>query len=141
MKAAEDLVIIKNKDGIIVPYKEGNSKEGLTFVTIKKDKEIPKEYLKRFVERNIEKIGDVIYKDKFPVNLPKDLGIVPKPEPKTMEIKKRKYSQESLTEVMNKEGFSALKKIGAEFGVTDRSSNKLIVEILRAQEEKQRAGL
>ncbi len=141
MKAAEDLVIVKTKEGTIVPYKEGDSKENLTFVTIKKDEEIPKEYLKRFVERNIGKIGDVIYKDKFPTNLPKDLGIVPEPVSKTMKIEKRKYSQESLTGVMNEKGFPALKEIGAEFGVTDRSSNKLIVEILRAQEEKQRKGL
>ena len=142
MKAGEDLVIIRNKDGTTVPYKEGDSKDDLTFTTIKKGKEIPKEFLKRYVEHNIEKIGDVIYKDSFPINLPKDLE-VPAPVAKEMKIKKRKYSQDSLYEIYNdkEKGFSALKKIGEEFGVTDRSSRRLIVEILRAQEERQRAGL
>ena len=143
MKAGEDLVIIRNKDGTTIPYKEGDSKEDLTFTTIKKGKEIPREFLKRFVEHNIEKIGDVIYKDKFPINLTKEMGIVPAPVAKVKKIKKRKYSQDSLYEIYNdkEKGFSALKKIGEEFGVTDRSSRRLIVEILRAQEERQRDGL
>ena len=141
MKASEDLVIVRNENGVIVPYKEGDSKKDLTFKVIKKDTEIPKEFLKRFVERNIEKIGDVKYIDKFPVNLTKELGIKPTPVAKEMKIKKRKYSQESLTEIRNKGGFSALKKVGEEFGVTDRSSKRLIIEILRAQEERQRNGL
>ena len=141
MKADEDLIIIRNKEGVIVPHKSGDSTKDLTFKTIKKGTEIPKEFLKRFVERNIEKIGDVEYVDKFPVNLPKELGIVPTPASKTMKIKKRKYTQDSLNGIYNEKGFSALKTIGKEFGVTDRSSRKIIVEILRAQEEKQRAGV
>ena len=40
MKAGEDLVIIRNEDGVTVPYKEGDSKEGLTFTIIEKGKEI-----------------------------------------------------------------------------------------------------
>ena len=141
MKAGEDLIIIRNKEGVTVPYKEGDSKEGLTFKTVKKGTEIPIDSLKRFVERNIEKIGDVRYIDNFPVNLPKGFGIIPAEVPKTMKIKRRKYSQDSLTALYDEQGFSALKKIGEEFGVTDRSSSRLIVEILRAQEERQRAGL
>lgn len=141
MKAGEDLVIIREKDGTIVPYKEGDPKKHLTFKVIKKGTEIPAEFLKRIVERNIEKIGDVRYVDKFPVNLPKELGLVPTPTPKTMKIKKRKYSQESLNVIYNEQGFPALKKIGQEFGVTDRSSRRLIVEILREQEERQRDGI
>ena len=142
MKAGEDLVSIRNKDGVVVPYKSGDPTKDLTFKTIKKGTEIPREFLKRYVERNIEKIGDVVYKDMFPVNLPKDLGIVPAPVSKTMKIKSRKYSQESLTEIYNTGKFSALKKIGSEFDppVTDRSSRRIIIEILRAQEERQRAG-
>lgn len=139
MKAGEDLIIIRNKDGTIVPYKEGDPKNHLTFTKVPKGTQIPREFLKRFIERNLEKIGDVIYKDSYPINLPKDLEIVKPPTPKEMKIKKRKYSQDSLYEIYNDKGFSALKKIGEEFGVTDRSSRKLIVEILRAQEERQRA--
>ncbi len=138
MKAGEDLVIIRNKEGSIVPYKSGDPTKDLTFTIIKKGKDIPKEHLKRLVERNIEKIGDVEYKDKFPINLPKELGKVPTPPSEPMKVKKRKYSQDSLYEIYNDKGFSALKKIGEEFGVTDRSSRRLIVEILKAQEERQR---
>ncbi len=78
------------------------------------------------------------YKDMKPI-LPKEYERVVE-MPKKMKIERRKYSQESLTILYGKEGFSALKKIGEEFGVTDRSSRKLIVEILRAQEERQRKG-
>ncbi|KKM84041.1 hypothetical protein LCGC14_1303160, partial [marine sediment metagenome] len=42
-----------------------------------------------------------------------------------MKIKKRKYSQNPLTKVYNDDGFSALKKIGEEFGTTDRSYRRL----------------
>ena len=142
MKAGEDLIIIIDESGTLVPYKEGDSKDGLTFKTIKKGTEIPGEFLKRFIERNLEKIGDVIYKDKVPINLPKDLGLTTPPVSKKMKIKRRKYSQESLTEIYNKDGFSALRKIGQEFDppVIDRSYRRIIVEILRAQEERQRLG-
>ncbi len=141
MKASEDLIIIRNKDGTIVPYKSGDSTKDLTFKTIKKNTEIPKEFLKRFIERNIEKIGDVEYKDMFPVNLPKGFEKTPEPSSKVMKIKKREYSQDSLNTIYDEKGFSALKKIGKTFGVTDRSAKRLIIEILRAQEERQRAGL
>ena len=141
MKAAENLVIVMHKiHKNQVSYKEGDSKKDLEFHTIKRGSQIPDKFLKRLVNHNIEKIGDVKYKDKVPINLPKDL--LPKVEvSKKMKIKKRKYSQESLTKIYNDKGFTALKKIGEEFKVTDRSSRRLIVEILRAQEEKQRAGL
>lgn len=141
MKAGEDIVIVMHKkDKNQVPYKEGDSKDDLEFHTIKMGSQIPDKYLKRLAERNLELIGDVVYKDKYPINLPK--GILTPPEvPTEMKIKKRKYTQDSLTQIYNEGKFSALKKIGQEFGVTDRSSRRLIVEILRAQEEKQRTGL
>ena len=140
MKAAEDIVIAQNKDGIVVPYKSGYPTTNLDIIEIKKGQEIPKQFLRRFVERNLELIADVKYINKVPVNLPKDL-LPQKEVSKTMKIKKRKYTQDSLTEIRNKGGFPALKKIGEEFGVTDRSSRRIIIEILLAQEEKQRKGL
>ena len=140
-KASEDLVIITDKDGTMVSYKEGDPHKHLTFTHIKKGKDIPREYLKRLIERNLEKIGDVEYVDKRAVNLPKDLIPTPPPVSKVMKIKARKYSQESLNVVYNEKGFSALKKIGEEFGVTDRSHRRLIVEILKVQEERQREGI
>ncbi|MAF50790.1 MAG: hypothetical protein CMH64_01735 [Nanoarchaeota archaeon] len=139
MKASEDFVIVVDKDGLRVPYKSGDPKTGLKFTQVKKGSQIPEAYLKEIAEKNIDLIADIVYEDKVPINLPKGVGLPV--VSKKMKIKKRKYSQESLTKIKNEEGFSALKKIGEEFGVTDRSSKRLIVEILRAQEEKQRAGL
>ena len=141
MKAASDLVIIINEqEKVIVSYKDGDSTKGLKFVKIKKGEEIPDKYLKRFIDRNLEQIADVKYIDKVPVNLPKGLYIPPKVS-KEMKIKKRKYSLESLTKIYNKDGFSALKEVGKEFGVTDRSYRRLMNEILTVQEERQRKGL
>ena len=139
MKATEDFAIIVNKERIRVPYKEGDSKEGLKFIQVKKNKEIPTEFISYILAKNLELV-DVEYKDKRPI-LPKGLEINPPEEPKKMKIKRRKYTQDSLNTIYDEQGFSALKNIGKEFGVTDRSSRKLVVEILRAQEEKQRAGL
>ena len=141
MKAAEDIVIAQNKDDVIVPYKSGYPTKDLKITEIKKGEEIPKQFLKRFAERNLEWIADVKYINKVPVNLPTELELNLPEVSKTMKIEKRKYSQESLTKIKNEKGFSALKEIGKEFGVTDRSSKRLITEILREQEVKQRKGL
>ena len=141
MKAAEDLVIVLDtKQKVIVPYRDGDSKKDLEFIKIAKGKEIPDKYLERFVRCNIEKIEGVVFKEGVPTNLPKGLW---KPElfPTKFKIKRRKYSQESLTVLYNEKGFSALKTIGSEFNVTDRSYKRLITEILAVQDERQRKGL
>ena len=138
LKATEDFVIVLSKSGMRIPYKEGDDKKDLKFIKVQKGKEIPKEFAQQIVDRNLELL-DLEYKDKRPI-LPKEYERVIE-VPKKMKIEKRKYSQESLTQIMSKEGFSGLKKIGEEFGVTARSSRRLIVEILRAQEERQRKGV
>ena len=138
MKATKDFTIIL-REGIRVPYKEGDDKTNLKFIKIKKNQEIPNEHIRNIIERNLELV-DVEYKDKKPI-LPKEFSPEPKPI-KKMKIEKRKYSQESLTKLYNEEGMSALKEVGKEFDplVTDRSYRRLIAEILRAQEERQRKG-
>ena len=143
MKAGEDLTIrLDKKSGAIVPYKSRTPTDGLKFIVIKKGEDIPTKLLKRYIDRNLEKIGDVKYVDKRPINLPKDL-YAPPVVSTTMKIKRRKYTQDSLNEIYNEKGFSALKEIGREFDpiVKDNSSRRIIVEILKAQEERQRAGL
>ena len=139
MKATQDFMIIVNKDRIRVPYKEGDSKTGLEFIPVKQGKEIPTEFISYIVMRNIELV-DVEYKDMKPI-LPKNLQPPAPEEPKEMKIKRRKYTQDSLNAIYDEQGFSALKKVGEEFDVTDRKASRLIIEILRAQEERQRAGL
>ncbi len=139
MKAIEDFVIALNKDRVRVSYRVGVEYKDIEFIEVKKGKEIPEEFIKNIIEHSIQLV-DVQYKNRVPI-LPKELQPEPKLISKKMEIKKRKYTQDSLTKIKNEQGFSALKEIGKEFGVTDRSSNRLIIEILREQEEKQRAGL
>ncbi len=139
MKATEDFVIALNKDRVRVSYRVGVEYKDIEFIEVKKGKEIPEEFIKNIIEHSIQLV-DVQYKNRVPI-LPKELQPGSKPVSKKMEIKKRKYTQDSLTKIKNEQGFSALKEIGKEFGVTDRSSNRLIIEILREQEEKQRAGL
>lgn len=43
------------------------------------------------------------------------------------------YTEAELFEYFKKHGFKALKKIGAQFGTTDRSAKNLIKEILEIQ--------
>lgn len=140
MKSIEDFVIVIDKDGTRVPYRDGDSKEGLEFIQVKKGTEIPEKYLKEICEKNLHLVAGVEFKDMIPINLPEGIGIS-KPVLTEFKVKKRKYSQESLTKIYNEKGFSALKEIGTEFGVKENSYKKLIPEILRIQEERQRAGL
>ncbi len=138
MKAIEDFVIAVNKKGFRVSYRVGVEYKDLTFIKVKKGGEIPEKFIKEIIARNLELV-DVKYVFRVP-QLPKEYM----PEivtPKVMKIKKRKYTQESLTKIRNEGGFPALKKIGEEFDVTDRSSKRIITEILIAQEERQRKGL
>jgi len=137
MKAIQDFEIIVDSGGVRVPYKEGDSFAGLTKIKVKKGQEVPKEFLKAVIEFNLDYL-DVVYEDKKPI-LPKGWEKSVPVVSKKMKIHKRKYSQESLTKIKNEQGFAALKKIGLEFGVTDRSSARLTTEILAVQEERQRS--
>ncbi len=139
MNATEDFTIAVNKDGFRVPYRVGVTYKNLTFIHVRKGNEIPTKFLKNIIEHNIELV-DVKYKFRKPINLPNGMDISQPEISKTMKINRRKYSQESLTKLYNEKGFSALKEIGKEFGVTDRSYRRLINEILTAQETKQRTG-
>ncbi len=140
MKASGDFVIVIDKDRHPVPYKDGDSKRGLKFIPVKKGEDIPKEFLKRIAQYNLHLVDGVIFKDKAPTNLPLELGLTP-PEflkkPKKAKAK-IEYTKESLNQIYENKGFSALRKIGNTFGVKDRSSKRLIKEILKAQ--KQRNG-
>lgn len=140
MKATEDLVIAVNKDNVRVPFRVGVKYKDLKFTTVKKGTEIPEEHLRDLLQHNIEFV-DVEYEFRVPINIPKGFEPTTPPVSKELKIKKRKYTQSSLNAIYNDKGFGALKKVGEEFGVTDRSSRRIIVEILRAQEETQRAGL
>ncbi len=137
MKAAQDFVIYTNKEGTRVPYKQGDDKTNIKEIEVKKGDEIPKEYLKDFVTRNIEYV-DVKFVNKQPI-LPEGWKLIPKKVPKTMIIKKRKYSQESLTVIYNKKGQDGIQKIAEEeFGIVVKRYtrySKIVNDILKKQEE------
>ena len=139
MKATQDFELAFDETGAKVSFRRGYPNKDLKIVKVKKGDEIPSNLLKGIVESNLGLV-DVKYEFRRPVNLPKEVYSPPE-APTTMKIKKRKYTQNSLTKIRNEGGFPALKKIGEEFGVTDRSSKRLITEILKAQEERQRKGL
>lgn len=139
MKSLDNFTIVLRR-GLPIPYKDGDSKKDVEFVKVKKGEDIPKKILKLVIERNLIYV-DVKYINKVPQGLPTDIGLSLPEVSKELKIKPRKYTQNSLTKVYNDNGFSALKKIGEEFGTTDRSYRRLIVEILKLQEERQRKGL
>ena len=138
MKAKEDFVIAINKDRVRVPFRAGIKYKDIEFIKVKKGKDIPQEFLKDIVHHNLNLV-EVEYKWHRPI-LPPELELNP-PVSKKMKIKKREYSRESLTKILNDKGFGALRIIGQKFDVKDRSSRRLINEILTAQEAKQRRGL
>lgn len=138
MKAIQDFILYIDDNGQRTSYKEGESKKVKKLI-IRKGVEIPKDYIKEIVEKNLEYV-DVQYINKVP-QLPKDLAPPPKPVVKDFKIKKREHSMESLTKLYDEKGFSALRDIGDKFNVKGRSKHGLITDILNAQEEKQRKGL
>ncbi len=131
VKAKEGFEIVLDKAGNRVPYKEGYPKTDLKFIKVKKGEEIPSKFLKDIANHNIHLLADVKFKDMRPINLPKELGLDPS-KPKV----KKEYTKESLTEIYEEKGFSALRAIGDKFGVKGRSLKGLIADILKAQEQR-----
>jgi len=127
MKARQDFEMhLDSKSGAPVPYKDGDSLDGIKVVKVKKGEDVPKSVLSYLL---------VSGRDYLEIEEP--LKVKSKPI-----IPKRKYSQESLIEVYNKDGMDGLKKIGDRFDpqITDRSHSRLISEILTAQERYIREG-
>lgn len=139
MKAKQDFEIVTNKEGTTrVPYK-GDS--GVKVIKVKKGSEIPKEWLQDIVEKNPDFV-EIEYSEGVPQNLPKGMSI-PKPVvSKKAQVPKRKYTQNNLTTVYNKDGQDGLQKIAEEeFGIVVPKYtrySKIINWILEKQEEQRR---
>ncbi len=137
MKARQDFVMYVNKDGVPIPHKSGEPlEEGAKKITVLRKHDVPQEIEKDVLMHNKEFL-DIKFKDGKPV-VPEHLQDVKAPPL----LEKRKYSEEGLYKVFEKDGMEGLKKIGATFTplVTDRSRNRLITEILAAQERIRRTG-
>ena len=130
VKARQDFTLYLDKSGNPLSYKEGDPLGEARKVSVKKGKEVPSEVL-NLVFYNIPDYLDLKYKNNDIV-ISKELEVELKKIPKKSK-KQEKYTKESLLEVLDKKGFKALKLIGKKFNVTDRSSRRLIQEILNAQ--------
>ncbi len=127
---------LDKKLDIPVSHKDGEPKGHLVEIKVKRGDEIPKSIEKDILMFNKEFI-ELEYKDGKPV-LPDHLKEVKAPPL----IKKRKYTETKLHKVYEKFGLKGLKEIGATFkpSITDRSKQRLIFEILTAQERVRRTG-
>lgn len=126
MKARQDFVMYVNSDNVPVSYKSGDPlPKGVRKITVSKGGNIPQE---------IEKDIFINHRD-YVVVTKEMMKDIPKAKPI---VEKRKYSMENLTNLSLRE----LKKIGAKFKppITDRSKDKIISEILTAQERIRRTG-
>ncbi len=128
VKARQDFVLYLDKSGNPLPHKEGEPLGEARKVLVKRGKEVPSEVLK-LVFNNIPDYLDLKYKNNNILTTPE---IEKALEEKPSKVPK-KYTKESLLEVLAKKGFKVLKLIGKKFNVTDRSSKRLIQEILNAQ--------
>ena len=131
MKSSQKFTMYIDSNGVPGSHKSGEPLKGLKEVKVLKGQEIPKEieahvfmFNKEFIKLG-EKPPEEIKDKKAPPIIPK-----------------RKYTEDSLYKVYDKDGMSGLKEIGKTFDppVTDRSKNKLITEILAAQERIRRTG-
>ena len=130
VKARQNFVMYLDKSGNPLPYKEGDPLGEARKVSVKKGNEVPSEIL-NIVFYNIPDYLDLEYKNNN-IIVSKELKLKLEKKPKVSK-KQEKYTEESLLEILDKKGFKALKLIGKKFNVTDRSSKRLIREILKAQ--------
>ena len=130
IKARKDFVLYLDKSGNPRPHKEGEPLGESRKVSIKKGEEVPSELI-NLLFYNLPDYLDLEYKNNNIV-VSKELEAELKKTSKVSKPKE-KYTKESLLEVLEKKGFKALKLIGKKFNVTDRSSKRLIKEILKAQ--------
>ena len=130
IKARQDFVMYLDKSGNPLPYKEGDPLGEARKVSVEKGNEVPSEIL-NIVFYNIPDYLDLEYQNNN-IIVSKELKLKLEKKPKVSK-KQEKYTEESLLEILDKKGFKALKLIGKKFNVTDRSSKRLIREILKAQ--------
>ena len=147
MKARQDFELYIDKStNNITSYCSGDSKSHLKELKFKIGDDIPNDYIKDLL-MHLPDYVEIEYKDGnmiLPETGKKIVGPkIEKPErPKAKpRIPRREYSMESLTIVFNSKGLAGLKEIAKNFKdekgntLTDRSSRRLIAEILKAQDK------
>ena len=143
MKARQDFVVYIDATGNLVSHASGEPMDGKTRLEFKKGADIkPDSLVGDFLRRNPELL-EIEYVNGRILLTEEQMKLYNLPEGKiTTEprIIPRKYSQESLTQLMNEKGTEELKKIAEnDFHMTNvRASKTLITKILLAQEESRR---
>lgn len=116
---------------------------------IEKGEVIPKEFRRNLLLKNRNFIADLEYKDGIPVLTPEEekeynlhFGVTEEQKGMKGKIKGEKYTQEKLTEKLNKLGDSKFKDWAeSEFGKKidkKKPSKTIISKILKLQEEAKR---
>ena len=143
MRAKQNFTVYVDSNKNMIPHSCTDSIEGKTKIDVKIGDEVPDFLVAEFLKSNPDYLqveyeaGQLKLTDEELVkyNL-KSRKIEREPF-----IKPRKYSQDSLTKILNKDGKDALAKImKEEFGIEVKPSKKLLVEILRLQEQRRRGG-
>lgn len=135
MKARQDFEIVINSAGKRISYREGEDPKPNKIIKIKVGDLVPEAYIHDLLMYNPELL-EVEFENgrhKLSEQQKKKYGFADvkiKPEVKKL------YTQEGLLKLRKGKGFKALKKIGKLFGVTDRSTTKLIKEILIEQNKE-----
>ncbi len=150
MKARQDFELYIDKvTNNITSYKAGDSKKNVRELKFKIGDEIPNDHIKdlllflpdyvevEYKNGNYRSLPNMILPEKVKTIIgPK----IEKPKrPKVESRIKKRYTMEELTQILNKKGLNGLKEVAKQFQdekgnpLTDRSSRRLIAEILKAQ--------
>ena len=138
MKAKQHFVIYLDKDGNMTSYYSGEDKQ-VTKKEFKVNDEVPDVLVADLIKTNPDFLqveygaGQFVLTEDERKRFNMVSGKIERPA-----LVEPRYSQENLTKILNEQGMKGLKEIGDKFGVKDRSSKNLIMEILRAQEEHRR---
>ena len=142
MKAKQNFVLYLDSNRNPVSYYSGESMDGKIVVKLQKGDEIPDDLVSTLLKRlpdyvDVEyKAGQFVLTDEEK----KRFGMASGKIEVTPIVTPRKYSQNSLTVIYNKEGVKELKRIAEEeFNMKDvKASKSLITAILLKQEESRR---
>ena len=138
MKAKQDFVVYLDTNGNMTSYYSGEAKQ-VTKKEFKKGKEVDDALVGDLIKTNPDyleveyKAGQFDLTNEELVKYGLKSAKIERPP-----IVEARYSQENLTRILNEKGIEGLRKIGDKFGVKDRSSKNLIMEILKEQEKQRR---
>lgn len=140
MKAKQKIIIHTTKSGERISFESNNPPKEYKTLTFKVGDTVPDKYINNLLVFNPDLL-DITYISGIPqltaTEKKKFEYVAPISKvPKEMKIFKRKYSQEKLTSIWNKDGRKAIIEIAKEFKFKTKyvRTSKLINQILAKQE-------